>query len=121
MPRFRGHLILLGGGGIRNAENETAVSGGVPPADGRAGPCVASGRPSARAQADADLTVRVRAIHARSRGTYGAPRITRSCRIGSDRVNVYAGFFDFSVGDLPGDLQEDAKTVSEPFRHGFFA
>ena len=31
--------------------------------------------PSARAQADAELTGRVRAIHARSRGTYGAPRI----------------------------------------------
>ena len=31
--------------------------------------------PSVRAQADADLTVRVSAIHARSRGTYGAPRI----------------------------------------------
>ena len=31
--------------------------------------------PAARAQADADLTVRVRAIHADSRGTYGAPRI----------------------------------------------
>ena len=31
--------------------------------------------PSARAQADADLTVRVSAIHAYSRGTYGAPRI----------------------------------------------
>ena len=31
--------------------------------------------PSARAQADADLTARVRAIHADSRGTYGAPRI----------------------------------------------
>ena len=38
LPRFRGHLILLGGGGIRNAEIETAVCGGVPPADGRAGP-----------------------------------------------------------------------------------
>ena len=37
LPRFRGHLILLGGG-IRNAEIETAVSGRVPPADGRAGP-----------------------------------------------------------------------------------
>ena len=32
-------------------------------------------RPSARARADAALTVRVQAIHARSRGTYGAPRI----------------------------------------------
>ena len=31
--------------------------------------------PSARSQADADLTARVRAIHADSRGTYGAPRI----------------------------------------------
>ena len=31
--------------------------------------------PSARAQADADLTARVREIHARSRSTYGAPRI----------------------------------------------
>ena len=31
--------------------------------------------PSARAQADADLTARVQAIHADSRGTYGAPRI----------------------------------------------
>ena len=31
--------------------------------------------PSARAQADAELTDRVRAIHARSRSTYGAPRI----------------------------------------------
>ena len=32
-------------------------------------------RLSARAQADADLTARVQAIHSRSRGTYGAPRI----------------------------------------------
>ena len=30
---------------------------------------------SARARADAELTTRVREIHARSRGTYGAPRI----------------------------------------------
>ena len=32
-------------------------------------------RPSARVQADADLTIRMRAVHADSRGTYGAPRI----------------------------------------------
>ena len=32
-------------------------------------------RPSARAQADAELTARVQEIHAGSRGTYGAPRI----------------------------------------------
>ena len=31
--------------------------------------------PSARARADADLSKRVRTIHAVSRGTYGAPRI----------------------------------------------
>ncbi len=31
--------------------------------------------PSARAQADAELTARVQEIHACSRGTYGAPRI----------------------------------------------
>ena len=31
--------------------------------------------PSARAQADAKLTSRMNAIHERSRGTYGAPRI----------------------------------------------
>jgi putative transposase len=31
--------------------------------------------PSARARADAELTVRIRAIHQYSRGTYGAPRI----------------------------------------------
>ena len=31
--------------------------------------------PSARARADADLRARVQAIHGRSRGTYGAPRI----------------------------------------------
>ena len=31
--------------------------------------------PSARARADAELRARVQAIHGRSRGTYGAPRI----------------------------------------------
>ena len=31
--------------------------------------------PSARSQADAELTARVQEIHAGSRGTYGAPRI----------------------------------------------
>ena len=34
------------------------------------------GRPaSSRATADADLTRRIRTVHAASRGTYGAPRI----------------------------------------------
>jgi putative transposase len=31
--------------------------------------------PSARAQADAELTSRMKAIHERSHGTYGAPRV----------------------------------------------
>ena len=33
MIRFRGHLILMGGGGIHDAEIETAVPAGVPTAD----------------------------------------------------------------------------------------
>ena len=78
-------------------------------------------RPSARAQADADLTVRVKAIHARSRGTYGAPRIHAELSVSCEKVNVYKGFFDFSVFDLPDYLQEGAKTLSERFRRGFFA
>ena len=45
LPQFRGHLILLQGGGIRDVENQTAVPGGVPTADGRAwfGPDVRPG------------------------------------------------------------------------------
>ena len=38
--------------------------------------------PSVRAQAAADLTVRGSAIHARSRGTYGAPRIHAGLSVG---------------------------------------
>jgi putative transposase len=46
---------------------------------------------SARAQADAALTEEIRAIHARSRGTYGAPRIhaelaTQGVHVGRKRV-----------------------------------
>ena len=37
LPRLRGQLILLRGGGIRDVENQTAVPGGVRRADGRAG------------------------------------------------------------------------------------
>ena len=36
-----------------------------------------SREPSARAIRDVELTARIRALHARSRGTYGAPRIQR--------------------------------------------
>ena len=42
---------------------------------------------SVRAQADADLTVRVSAIHARSRGTYGAPRIQAELSAGGAAVS----------------------------------
>ncbi len=42
---------------------------------------------SVRAQADADLTVRVSAIHARSRGTYDAPRIQAELSAGGAAVS----------------------------------
>ena len=42
--------------------------------------------PSARSQANAQLTQRIRAIHERSRQTYGAPRITAELREDGDRV-----------------------------------
>jgi putative transposase len=37
--------------------------------------------PSARARTDAELTAQIRAIHQRSRGTYGAPRIQAELRL----------------------------------------
>jgi len=37
-------------------------------------------RPTARAQADKDLTARIAAVHARSRATYGAPRVHATLR-----------------------------------------
>jgi putative transposase len=43
--------------------------------------------PSARAQADAVLTDRIRAIHARSRGTYGAPRVHAELLASGTRVS----------------------------------
>lgn len=47
--------------------------------------------PSARAQTDAGLTAQIRVVHARSRGTYGAPRIhaelaTQGVAVGRKRV-----------------------------------
>jgi putative transposase len=47
--------------------------------------------PSARAQADAALTARIQTAHARSRGTYGAPRVhadlaAQGIRVGRKRV-----------------------------------
>jgi len=44
----------------------------------------ASRRPSARAVADAALFDQIRDIHARSRGTYGAPRVHAELRLGRD-------------------------------------
>ena len=43
-------------------------------------------RPSARARADEALTARIRAIHTRSRGTYGAPRV--QAELGAEGVHV---------------------------------
>jgi putative transposase len=44
----------------------------------------ASRRPSARAVADAALLEQIHDIHARSRGTYGAPRVHAELRLGRD-------------------------------------
>jgi putative transposase len=44
----------------------------------------ASRPPSARAVADAALLEQIRGIHARSRGTYGAPRVHAELRLGLD-------------------------------------
>jgi putative transposase len=44
-------------------------------------------RPSARARADAELIARIRAIHERSRGTYGAPRVHAQLRHEGVRVS----------------------------------
>jgi putative transposase len=41
--------------------------------------------PSARAEADAALLERIRAVHAGSRGTYGAPRVHAELRAGGER------------------------------------
>ena len=44
-------------------------------------------QPSPRAQANATLTVQIRALHERSRCTYGAPRIHAELRAGKQRVS----------------------------------
>ena len=52
----------------------------------RAGYYAWAGRPaSAHARADAELLERIRAIHAASHGTYGAPRIHANLRAGGER------------------------------------
>ena len=42
--------------------------------------------PSARARADALLTAQIQKIHARSRETYGVPRVHAELRVGDVRV-----------------------------------
>jgi transposase InsO family protein len=44
-------------------------------------------RPSARAEANAALTAQIRAVHDRSRCTYGAPRVHAELRAGGQRVS----------------------------------
>ena len=69
------------------------------------------GRPvSKRAQVDADLSDRIRAIHARSRGTYGVPRVhaelvAEKIALSRNRVArlMQAGGLQGVSGSLPGD------------------
>jgi putative transposase len=44
----------------------------------------ASRPPSPRTLTDADLAQQIRTIHARSRGTYGGPRVHAELRLGLD-------------------------------------
>ena len=80
--------------------------------------------PSARAQADAELTGRVRAIHARSRGTYGAPRVHAELAedgvaVGRKRVARLmrtAGIAGVSRRRGPGTTRRDVQARPAPDR-----
>ncbi len=80
--------------------------------------------PSARAQADADLTARVEEIHRRSRGTYGAPRVhaeLAECGVSVSRKRVArvmraAGIAGVSRRRGPRTTRRDLKTRPAPDR-----
>ena len=80
--------------------------------------------PSARARADAGLTVRVRAIHVRSRGTYGAPRIHAELAAGGvavsrkrvARVMRAAGIAGVSRRRTPRTTRRDSQARPAPDR-----
>ena len=80
--------------------------------------------PSARAQSDADLTARVRAIHGDSRGTYGAPRIhaeltEAGVAVGRKRVARVmraAGIAGVSRRRGPRTTRRDVQTRPAPDR-----
>ena len=79
---------------------------------------------SARARVDADLTARVRAIHAGSRGTYGAPRIRvelAAAGIAVSRKRVArllraAGLAGVSRRRWPGTTPREAQARPAPDR-----
>ena len=79
-------------------------------------------KPSARAQSNAALTVRVRAIHQHSRGTYGAPRIqaelaeqgTPASRKRVARVMRQAGLAGVSRRKGPRTTRRDPKARPAP-------
>ena len=81
-------------------------------------------RPSARARADAALTARVLAIHARSRGTYGAPRIHAELTAGGvvvsrkrvARVMRTASVAGFSRRRTPRTTRRDSQARPAPDR-----
>ena len=80
--------------------------------------------PSARARADAGLTVRVRAVHVRSRGTYGAPRIHAELAAGGvavsrkrvARVMRAAGMAGVSRRRTPRTTRRDSQARPAPDR-----
>jgi putative transposase len=78
--------------------------------------------PSARAQADQALLVQIRAIHERSRGTYGAPRIhaelrAQGVRCGRKRVARLMRHADLAGAQrrrYRGTTRQDHRAVAAP-------
>jgi putative transposase len=73
---------------------------------------------SARAQADADLTTQISAVHARSRRTYGAPRIHAALRAAGTRTSRRRVARLMRAGGLVGchRRRRVRTTVADPAR-----